>query len=106
MKHNKKSLVEAQVNHQKGAWGEVTENVADTLVTLVAITTTAVLFIAILGVALGLGAILHWAQDTFTWMPAWMLMVGHAVEAVLFVADIAGLIWSVVRHYLKQLGMV
>ncbi len=63
---------------------------------------TALLFIAIALVAAGLGYGTHWAAGVFTWLPQWMFTILHGVEYFLFLVDIVGLVWSVIKHIKKH----
>lgn len=63
---------------------------------------TALLFAAIALVAAALGYGIHWAAAVFTWLPEWMFTIFHGVEYFLFVMDIIGLVWSVIKHIKKH----
>ncbi len=68
------------------------KNLAETLVSLMVI---AVWFTAILLLAAGLGWVIEYAHEHFTWMPGWMFELGHLVEDGLFVGDCISLVWAV-----------
>lgn len=83
---------------------EVAEHLARTVSNIVAILTTAALFLTIIGVAAGLGYALNMAALHFHWMPSWMLTLGHIIEAALYVLDCIALLWSVLKHTWLQLS--
>jgi|GEM_PF-5748253 len=66
------------------------------LQTLVALCCVASLFVAIFGVAVGIGWVLHFAELHCPWMSPWMFKVGHFVEGTLFVIDIGLLLHGVI----------
>jgi len=76
---------------------EVKLMVNRTVVNLVALATSAVMFVAIVLVAVGLGAVLTWA-GTFPWMPGWVIGMGKVVEVLMFAIDLLCLLWSVGVH--------
>ncbi|WP_109015689.1 hypothetical protein [Novimethylophilus kurashikiensis] len=81
---------------------DVLDVVSSGFVNLVGMFVSAIIFVAIMLIAGGLGFILHWAQVNFPWMPHWMIDLGHILEASLFVLDCAGLFWSVLKHSVMQ----
>jgi hypothetical protein len=72
-------------------------------VTLVALLTTAVCFVAIGLVAAGLGFRMHRAQIHFTWVPEWIFEVGHGVEDLPFITDCMDPVWAVFMQLTQQI---
>lgn len=53
--------------------------------------------------AVGLGFLLHWTEANCPWVPHFMISLGHAVEFLIFGADVVGLVWSVAIHLYRHI---
>lgn len=69
-----------------------------TLKLFVSILTTAVTFILIWSVAVGLGGVVTWTDVNCSWVSDDMIKMGKALELILFLADATCLTVGVIKH--------
>lgn len=68
-----------------------------------AVVTSTFWFAVIWACAVGLGFLIHWTDNTCTFVSDWMIISGQAVEAMLYVVDSVLLVTSVVKHFFHHL---